>query len=219
MNYWVLSKYGPTLCADSSAAAVELTRRRGVEGVVQSRLEALPFAAASFDIVTALDVLEHVDDDMKALEEILRVTRAGGVLIVTVPAYGFLWSEHDEALHHRRRYIASELRRKLTHAGFEVERISYYMSLLFLPILTYRLAQNLRTRPMLAKTSHVIFPEWLNSLLIKLLGFERLLLRWINLPFGVSIVCRARKVVGAGGTVRLGGRPEVMPEPPGASPG
>lgn len=194
INHSVLSRYGTTVCTDPSGEAVAFSRSRGIEELTQSQLETLPFPASTFDLITALDVLEHVDDDMRAMREILRVTKEGGVLLVTVPAYGFLWSEHDEALHHRRRYAASELRNKLTNAGFEVERITYYMSLLFFPILFIRFVQSLTKRSIEAKTSHIILPSWVNSLLIAVLSFERVLLRWMNLPFGVSIVCTARKL-------------------------
>jgi len=193
INYSVLSKYGDTFSTDASAEALAFSKSRGTDGLARSHLESLPFANSTFDIVTALDVLEHVDDDLKALDEILRVTAKRGVLVITVPAYGFLWSEHDEALHHRRRYAASELRNKLTNAGFEVERISYYITLLFFPILFMRFIQSVTKKSIQAKTSHIVLPGWLNSLLVGILGFERWLLRWINLPFGVSIVCLARK--------------------------
>jgi len=193
INYSVLSKHGDTFSTDASEEALAFSKSRGTDGLARSDLESLPFANSTFDIVTALDVLEHVDDDLKALNEILRVTAKGGVLVITVPAYGFLWSEHDEALHHRRRYAASELRNKLTNAGFEVERISYYITLLFFPILFMRFVQSVSKKSIQAKTSHIVLPGWLNSLLVGILGFERWLLRWINLPFGVSIVCLARK--------------------------
>ena len=193
INFSVLSEYGDTFSSDASEEALKFSKSRGIDGLVRSHVETLPFSASTFDVITALDVLEHIDDDLAALDEMLRVTRPGGVLVITVPAYGFLWSEHDEALHHRRRYAASELRNKLTNAGFEVERISYYISFLFFPILIMRFAQSLSKKSIHAKTSHVILPNWLNSLLIGILGFERRLLRWINFPFGVSIVCLARK--------------------------
>jgi len=193
INYSVLSKYGDTFGTDASEEALAFSQSRGTRTLARSHLESLPFANSTFDIVTALDVLEHVDDDLKALDEILRVTAKRGVLVITVPAYGFLWSEHDEALHHRRRYAASELRNKLTNAGFEVERISYYITLLFFPILFMRFIQSVTKKSIQAKTSHIVLPGWLNSLLVGILGFERWLLRWINLPFGVSIVCLARK--------------------------
>jgi SAM-dependent methyltransferase len=189
----VLSKCGETFSSDASEEALRFSKSRGTTGLVRSDLESLPFGASTFDVITALDVLEHVDNDLAAMDELARVTREGGVLVITVPAYGFLWSEHDEALHHRRRYAASELRNKLTNAGFEIERITYYITFLFFPILFMRFAQSLSKKSIHAKTSHVILPGWLNSFLIGILAFERVLLRWMNFPFGVSIVCLARK--------------------------
>lgn len=193
INFSVLSKCGETFSSDASEEALKFSKSRGTTGLVRSDLESLPFEASTFDVITALDVLEHVDNDLAAMDELSRVTREGGVLVITVPAYGFLWSEHDEALHHRRRYAASELRNKLTNAGFEIERITYYITFLFFPILFMRFAQSLSKKSIHAKTSHVILPGWLNSFLIGILAFERVLLRWMNFPFGVSIVCLARK--------------------------
>src|SRR6266478_204705 len=193
INFSVLGKHGLTFSSDASEEALRFSKSRGIDGLVRSHIGSLPFMASTFDIVTALDVLEHVDDDLCALDELLRVTSEGGMLVITVPAYGFLWSEHDEALHHRRRYAASELRNKLTNAGFEVQRISYYITFLFFPILFMRFVQSVSKKSVHAKTSHVLLPKWLNSLLIAILGFERVLLRWMNFPFGVSIVCLARK--------------------------
>jgi SAM-dependent methyltransferase len=193
INFSVLGKYGDTFSSDASEDALRFSKSRGIEGLVRSEVESLPFGSSVFDIVTALDMLEHVDDDLAALDELLRITKERGVLVITVPAYGFLWSEHDEALHHRRRYAASELRNKLTNAGFEVERITYYITFLFFPILFMRFVQSITKTSIHAKTSHVILPKWLNALLIGILGFERFLLKWINFPFGVSIVCLARK--------------------------
>lgn len=193
INFSVLSRCGETFSSDASEEALKFSKSRGTTGLVRSDLEYLPFVPSTFDVITALDVLEHVDNDLAAMDELLRVTRKGGVLVITVPAYGFLWSEHDEALHHRRRYAASELRNKLTNAGFEVERITYYITFLFFPILFMRFAQSLSKKSIHAKTSHVILPGWLNSLLIGILALERILLRWMNFPFGVSLVCLARK--------------------------
>lgn len=193
MNYEVLSQFGETFCSDLSEAAVTYSRARGVPLLIRSSAERLAFTAERFDVVTALDVLEHLDDDVAALQELKRVMKEGGLLVITVPAYGFLWSEHDEALHHRRRYAAYELRNKLARAGFEVERITFYITLLFFPILAMRVLQNIFKRSIQPKTSHIILPKWLNGLLIAILGLERRLLRLINFPFGVSLVCLARK--------------------------
>jgi SAM-dependent methyltransferase len=193
INFTVLSHYGETFSSDASEEALRFGRARGIRLPVRARVESLPFPAASFNVITALDVLEHIDNDMEALAELWRVASEEGWLLITVPAYGFLWSEHDEALHHRRRYAASELRNKLTRAGFEVERVTYYITFLFFPILMVRFLQSVFKRSIYPKTSHIILPTWLNSLLIGILGLERFLLRWVNFPFGVSLVCLARK--------------------------
>jgi SAM-dependent methyltransferase len=194
INFSVLTKYGDAFSSDASGEALSFSKSRGIDGLVRSHIESLPFRDSTFDVITALDVLEHIDNDLGAMDELLRVTKDRGVLVITVPAYGFLWSEHDEALHHRRRYAASELRNKLANAGFDVERITYYITFLFFPILFMRLVQSVSKKSIHAKTSHIVLPKWLNSLLIGILAFERFLLRWINFPFGVSIVCLARKI-------------------------
>ena len=193
INSTLLAEYGETVSCDVSPEAMEYCKERGVRNLALSRVETLSFVSASFDLVVALDVLEHIEDDLAGMGELRRVMRQGGLLIITVPAYGFLWSEHDEALQHKRRYAAYELRNKLTRAGFEVERITFYITLLFFPILIVRVLQNIFKRSTQPKTSHIILPGWVNSLLTGLLGLERFFLRWINLPFGVSLVCIARK--------------------------
>ena len=159
---------------------------------MRSEVESLPFSSSVFDIVTALDMLEHVDNDLAALDELLRVTNEQGVLVITVPAYGFLWSEHDEALKHRRRYTAHELRNKLTISGFDVVRTSYFISTMFLPILALRIWQGIRKDSTRPKTSIYVLPRWINASLVGLLAFERRLFQRFNLPFGVSIVATAR---------------------------
>jgi hypothetical protein len=114
------------------------------------------------------------------------------MVLITVPAYGFLWSEHDEALKHRRRYTAHELRNKLAVTGFDVVRTSYFISALFFPILALRLWQGLRKDSTEPKTSIRVLPGWINESLVGLLALERKLFQRMNLPFGVSIVAIAR---------------------------
>jgi hypothetical protein len=136
--------------------------------------------------------LEHTDDDHQALREIRRVSRVDGLVLITVPAYGFLWSEHDEALKHRRRYTTHELRNKLSVTGFDVVRTSYFITTLFFPILAVRIWQSLYKRSTQPQTSLHVLPPWINSLLVRLLAVERKLFRSFSLPFGVSIVALAR---------------------------
>lgn len=191
-NLAEFSKIAEATGIDMSADALAFCRRRGVERVALSGVERLPFADATFDVVTAMDMLEHTDDDLAALAELRRVLKPDGLLLVTVPAYGFLWSEHDEALQHRRRYTAHELRNKLTVRGFRIERSSYFITALFFPILVMRIHQGLFKKSTHPQTSVKLLPKWLNSALVGLLGAERTVFRRMNLPFGVTIVALAR---------------------------
>lgn len=194
-NTDMLAGFGRVIGTDVSTEALHWSRRRGLSSLARCRTEQLCFADDTFDVVAALDLLEHVDDDLKALAELHRVCKPGGVVIVTVPAYGFLWSAHDEALHHRRRYAPRELHDKLTAIGFEVERLSHFMCGLFLPVLALRWWQSLRKRGVRPQSDLRPLPGWLNQGLVWLLAGERWLLRWFNLPLGVSLICTARKRV------------------------
>ena len=189
----VLARYGRVWGVDPSTEALARCRQRGFNDLTQGVAEALPFSVEIFEVVTCLDVLEHADDEA-ALAELFRVCKPGGWLLITVPAYRLLWSEHDEALRHRRRYCAGELRRKVEAAGFRVCRLTYVLAILLLPIALFRLAQRLYKRQRAApKTAHIILPNLLNRLLVWLLDVEARLARLVSLPFGVSIVCVARK--------------------------
>jgi SAM-dependent methyltransferase len=193
-NVSAFARLGSTVGIDSSMDALHFCQSREIGTVVLSPVEELPFASGAFDVVTALDVLEHTDDDLHALREIHRVTRAKGLVLITVPAYGFLWSEHDEALKHRRRYTLHEMRNKLTITGFEVVRTSYFITTLFFPILALRIWQGIRKRSTHPRTSIVELPGWINTFLVGLLALERKVFQQINLPFGVSLVALARPV-------------------------
>jgi SAM-dependent methyltransferase len=104
---------------------------------------ALPFADRRFDLVCALDVLEHLDDDAGAVRELRRVLRPDGVLIVFVPALRLLWGRQDEVSHHRRRYSRRDLRVLIAGAGLRIDRLTFFNTLLFPPILAARLAMRL----------------------------------------------------------------------------
>jgi len=193
-NMSKFSELGQIVGIDPSDEALSFCHQRGLQKVVSSQVEAMPFANRTFNVVTALDVLEHIDDDLQALREIHRVCDPSGILFITVPAYGFLWSEHDEALKHRRRYTAHELRNKLTITGFEVIRTTYFISGLFFPILALRIWQGLRKNSTAPKSSLFVLPKLVNSSLIRLLDIEQKVLRRVNLPFGVSVIAMARPI-------------------------
>jgi SAM-dependent methyltransferase len=192
-NERVLGAFGNVVLVDMSHDALHFCRKRGLERLVCSSAEQIALRSDSVDVATAMDMLEHIDNDIAGMREVLRVLKPGGSFLITVPAFGFLWSEHDEALHHRRRYTVYELRNKLTTAGFEVIRTTHFITFLFFPILVMRVWQGAFKKNAYPKTSHVILPAWINSFLESLLNVERALCRVINLPFGVSIVAVARK--------------------------
>ena len=210
-NLEAFSQLADAVGIDMSTDALAFCRTRGVQHVALSAVERLPFPDATFDVITAMDMLEHTDDDLSALTELRRVLKPGGLLLVTVPAYGFLWSEHDEALKHRRRYTAHELRNKMTVTDFRIERTSYFITALFFPILAMRIHQGLFKKSTHPQTSIRMLPRWLNASLVGLLGVERRVFRRVNLPFGVSIVALARPRAGqrelTGGVVTTSDQP------------
>lgn len=186
-----LDNQGFVVGVDIERDALCLTRQRGALKVLQARLEALPFVSESFQVAFALDVLEHLPDERPALRELYRVLQSGGVLVCSVPAYRGLWSKHDVALAHYRRYTARELDTRLREAGFQVRKLTYSLGLL-LPVIA--LARWLdRLRPGKPAATVVPVPQWLNRALIRLLDWETRFLLRRNLPFGVSIAAVGEK--------------------------
>jgi SAM-dependent methyltransferase len=196
-----LELHGDAIGIDISPQAIRYAKARGVNQLVQGSITDLPFKAGCFDAVLALDVIEHVDDDIGILAKLFEVVKPGGHLIVTVPAYKILWSEHDEINLHKRRYKSDELRTLITDAGFQVHRVTYCNTALFLPVLAMRKAKNLlRTFRRARGTVHDglesdldEYPGPINSALYWLMKGETRLMRKADLPFGVSILAIARR--------------------------
>jgi SAM-dependent methyltransferase len=158
---------------------------------------ALPFHG-EFDIIGLFDVLEHIADDDRALVEIRQALKRNGMLLMTVPAYRFLWSYFDVCANHKRRYGKSELVAKLGQAGFTVRKVSYYMFFLFPLLAVIRLIGNVRHRRDGRKVSVDASLETktvpvVNEVFLGLLRLERFLLRYFNLPFGTSLLVLAEK--------------------------
>ena len=191
----VLEELGEAIGIDRSKEALGFCRNRGHRRLILARAEELPTAATSVDVITALDLLEHIEDDAKAVRQLADALRPGGLLLVTVPAYRSLWSEHDEALDHVRRYEAARLRELLLGAGLQIERFTYLITALLLPIAVLRLLQRMAPKEERhPQTAFIIPPKFVNRLLIALLRLESLWLRRYDLPAGVSLVAAARKV-------------------------
>jgi SAM-dependent methyltransferase len=164
---------------------------RGVR-VLRGGLPNLPLASDRFDLALSMDVFEHVEDDVAAMADVRRVLRPGGRLVMTVPALQWLWSRHDEALHHHRRYNRRMLNTRLEQAGFRVVRCSYYNSLLLPPIAAARLAGRVKDHlaPTVGPPSSDVatVSEPLNGLLAGIFGAERHILAHGRLPLGASLI-------------------------------
>ena len=187
---------GPALGVDPSAEAVEYCRRRGLEGVRRAGLEALALPSASFDLILALDVIEHIADEATALRELRRVAAPGAHLLVTVPAYTWLWSRHDDTHHHQRRYTARRLRRAVLAAGWRPQLTTYFNSILLAPIAAVRLApQRRHAAGQEQRSDYELTPGPVGQVLERALRAEAALIaRGGRLPAGVSVamVCRAQ---------------------------
>ena len=189
-NLLMLSQYGDAEGVDISEDALAFCRERGLDKVRLGAGENLPYDDGTFDLVTAFDVVEHMDDDLAGLREMRRVLRPGGRVLLFVPAFMFLWGVQDDVSNHRRRYRLPELQRVLEQAGFEIERSTYANITFFLPILLIR--KLMRVMGITASTENNINVPALNGVLGKLFGAESFVLRFMNIPFGVSGLCVAR---------------------------
>ena len=187
-----LESVGQPFGMDMSDEAInfskEIFKGRVEKGILPDQI---PYEENFFDLITALDVIEHVDRDIDSLKAIRSRLVSGGKAVITVPAYMFLWSSFDELNEHKRRYTRSELSSKLIQSGFTVEKISYFNTLLFPIVFIVRMLNNMLKRD---GASDVDMPSRpLNYILAKLFGLEKYLLRFGSLPFGVSILAVVRK--------------------------
>lgn len=188
-----LRRFGEVRGLDADERAVAFCRARGEERVELLESDRLPLADDSIDLVTAFDVLEHIEDDRGALAEIRRVVRPGGSLLVTVPAYGWLWGTHDEINHHHRRYGRRELGDRIREGGFELRRLTNFNMLLLPAIAVIRLVRRLFP-PRQARSDFQITGGTgvVNRILTAVFSSEASLLARTDLPAGASLMALAR---------------------------
>lgn len=189
-NIEMLSQFGTAEGVDVSDDALEFCRRKGL--VVRKGLaEQLPFESETFDITTALDVVEHLDDDIAGLKEMFRVTKHGGYSLVFVPAFMWLWGVQDDVSNHRIRYTRKQIVERIRMAGFTIERATYANWTFLVPILAGRTLMKLGgIKP---ESENNINISALNGVFGKLFSAERFWLRKFDFPIGVSIVVIARR--------------------------
>lgn len=189
-NLEMLAQFGTSEGVDVSDDALEFCRKKGLK-VHKGLAESLPFEDESFDVVTALDVVEHLDDDVSGLKEMHRVLKTGGKTLIFVPAFMWLWGVQDDISNHRIRYTKKQIVERLEKAGFTVERATYANWTFFAPILAGRTLMKITgIKP---ESENNVNVSALNGIFGKIFSSERLWLKKFDFPFGVSIVITARK--------------------------
>jgi len=183
-----LRRFGNVIVIEPDETMVAMARERhGLDAHRGSLPADLP-VEGPFDVVTLLDVLEHVEDDLGALEAVRRLLSPGGIAVVTVPAVPWLWSGHDLSVHHVRRYSRRQLAGVIASAGLSLRRISYYTSLLFPLVALQRLVRRIVPPRHPAEYRVQVPNAMLNGALGAVMSVERLALRFTNMPFGSSLI-------------------------------
>lgn len=189
-----LTSFGEGIGIDISSEAVKFAKARGLRKIYQASIENIPFKSNTFDVIVCVDVIYHkkVKNDLKALKELYRLLKPQGILIIKVPAFGWLGGQHDQLVQTKRRYSKKELASTLSTVGFKIKKISY-SNMLLLPIvfLKRRLGN---FSPATISSDVFRLPPLLNSFLIFIQKLETKLLTYGDLPFGVSVIAVAGKV-------------------------
>lgn len=186
-----LKRFGTVQGIDLFDLPLRFSRQRGHQRVLCASATQLPFATNSFDLVTALDVIEHLDDDVGGLREIRRVLKPGAPALIFVPAFQSLWGPNDVQSGHKRRYRLPQLQATVEAAGLKLEKISYANLAMFAPIWLGRRLLTLLGKE--EQSENRINHPFINGVIAKFFASEAGWLRQHSLPFGVSLVCVMRK--------------------------
>lgn len=195
-NLKMLARHGRVSAMELDEIACKIANEREIIEVRLGNLpDNIPFTD-KYDLILLLDVLEHINDDLSALSALHSRLKPGGWLLITVPAYQFLWSQHDEINHHKRRYVLKHLQKLVTQANYTLHQASYFNTLLFPIVAGIRYLQNYL--PMQSNTqgnNDLALPaQPINQLLTLLFASERHLITKFRLPFGVSMLLVAKKI-------------------------
>jgi len=188
-----LEQFGDVDNVDTSDDAIAFVKARGYKNIIKIDDIALPFEDKTYDIVGAFDVLEHIEDHERALSEWKRVLKDDGAIVITVPAYQWLWSEHDISLHHRRRYTVRSLMAVAAEAGLRPERKSYAIGFSLPLVAGFRFARKATGRKGDPETSYVPVPRVINEIFTTLLKIEAKIHNVASLPAGTSVIAILRK--------------------------
>lgn len=189
-NLKMLSRFGTVQAIELNEDAIEIAQDRNLCKVSKGCLPNIS-TEKKYDLVCLFDVLEHIEEELETLQVLKRIMQDDGTLVLTVPAFEFLWSQHDDANLHKRRYTKKNLERLLEKQGYKVKFSSYFNFFLFPIISLIRLlskSKNVKTNDVEEHSKPI------NTVLKAIFGFEKRLLPNIKFPFGVSILVVAQKI-------------------------
>lgn len=189
----MLEKFGNVDNVDTSDDAIAFASKLGHENITKVDDVYLPFKDKTYDVVGAFDVLEHIEDHAGALTEWKRVLKDDGAIVITVPAYQWLWSGHDVSSHHWRRYTLRSLMAVAAEVGLTPEKKSYAISFSLPLVAGFRLASKVLDKKLDSTTSYVPVPRAINKLFTTLLKAEAKLHDTVSLPAGTSVITILRK--------------------------
>lgn len=191
-NFRLLRTEGLTVIGlDHSLYALSLAKMNTQDPFINGDLNRLPIRSESIGLIIAMDILEHLEDDRNGIHQCFQALKRGGILFLTVPAFKWLWGIQDIVTQHKRRYRKKEILNLLTQEGFEVLKSTYFNFFLFFPILLVRRITHLLG--LRIRSENEINSPLLNSLFKGIFSLEPYLLKRFSFPFGVSILCIARK--------------------------
>jgi len=189
-NLDMLAAFGTVSAFDmeESARAIASKKTGGVYDIRAGHCpDQIPFSGERFDLICMFDVLEHIEHDEETLTAIRGMLTENGRVLLTIPAFEWLYGVHDDFMHHHRRYSSREIKRKIKGGGYRLARLSYFNTLLFPLAATVRLKERLFGSTHAAGTA--VPPAPVNRLLQKIFAAERTWLKRFNFPFGVSLLC------------------------------
>ncbi len=181
------------ICIEPSNEGYEFAKKKSspIRQVIHGEFPSAVPAGQKFDVITLFDVLEHIEDEGRTVRKLKEILNAGGRLFITVPAYEWMWTNHDDVVHHQRRYTTNGLRKVLEANGFELVRLSYFNTFLFPGIAGVRAIKKMLGTDN-GSTDFSITPGWSNRIFTAIFGLESYILKYISLPFGVSVMAVAK---------------------------
>lgn len=188
--------YTDLYALDYSPEAIEVTKSHGIANAYVMDGHAPEFPEETFDLIISSDSLEHLEDDVKAINNWHKILKKDGIGFILVPAFNFLWTEHDDINYHFRRYTTADLRKKATDAGYKVLFSGYNYVALFIPTALVRVAMKVfkKKKKKEELTGQILMlPEWVNKTLVSLQKIENALSKYISFPFGVSAFVVVKK--------------------------